>query len=132
MMKLKLTFVLILSVVSVGRGQRGSEAVAYTETHALGIALQSQDALAKISDLPRQISASDYSLNYARQMLVPAMGGSIAAGDFDQDGNADLYVVVPGGSNHLFRNNGNTFADVTEKAGVAGTGAGLSAAFSDY
>src|ERR1700722_11725478 len=47
----------------------------------------------------------------------------VAAGDFDNDGYVDLYVV---GVNHnqLLHNNGDgTFTDVTEKAGVAGAGA---------
>src|SRR5580692_7377242 len=45
----------------------------------------------------------------------------VAAGDFDNDGYVDLYVV---GVNHnqLLHNNGDgTFTDVTEKAGVGGT-----------
>jgi enediyne biosynthesis protein E4 len=45
----------------------------------------------------------------------------VAAGDFDNDGYADLYIV---GVNHnqLLRNNGDgTFTDVTEKARVSGT-----------
>ncbi len=47
-------------------------------------------------------------------------GMGVAVGDFDNDGNDDLYVTGYGG-NHLYRNNGNgTFTDVTEKAGVGG------------
>jgi hypothetical protein len=42
-----------------------------------------------------------------------------AAGDYDNDGDVDLYVLGYGG-NTLFRNKGNgTFEDVTKKAGVA-------------
>jgi enediyne biosynthesis protein E4 len=45
----------------------------------------------------------------------------VAAGDFDNDGYADLYIVGVD-HNQLLHNNGNgTFTDVTEKAGVAGT-----------
>src|SRR2546426_9327088 len=43
------------------------------------------------------------------------------------------YVVVPGGTNHLLRNNGDgTFTDLTSKAGVAGPGSSPSAAFPGY
>ena len=44
----------------------------------------------------------------------------VAVGDFDNDGNEDLYVTGYGG-NHLYHNNGNgTFTDVTSKSGVGG------------
>ena len=58
---------------------------------------------------------------------------SIAVGDYDGDGHPDLYLVVPAGKNHLLHNNGDgTFTDVTEKAGLAGQGASVSASFADY
>ena len=58
---------------------------------------------------------------------------SIAVGDYDGDGHPDLYLVVPAGQNHLLHNNGDgTFTDVTEKAGLAGQGASVSASFADY
>jgi hypothetical protein len=41
--------------------------------------------------------------------------------------------VNPAGTNHLYHNNGDgTLTDITEKAGVAGPGASLSATFADY
>jgi hypothetical protein len=60
-----------------------------------------------------------------------AMG--VAAGDYDNDGFADLYVVGYARS-ILYHNNGNgTFTDVTGKAGVANHGKwGSSAAWFDY
>ncbi len=53
-------------------------------------------------------------------------------GDYDNDGDLDLYVTNYG-PNVLYRNNGNgTFTDVTEKAGVGETRWGTGAAFGDY
>ena len=58
-----------------------------------------------------------------------AMG--VAVGDYDNDGNEDLYVTAYGG-NKLYHNNGDgTFTDVTTKAGVAGSGFSTSAAWID-
>ncbi len=50
----------------------------------------------------------------------PSYGMGALAGDYDNDGDQDLYVTNYG-PNVLYRNNGDgTFADVTAKAGVAG------------
>jgi len=55
----------------------------------------------------------------------------VAVGDYDNDGREDLYVTAYP-RNKLYRNNGNcTFTDVTESAGVAGSGWSSSAAFVD-
>ena len=48
-------------------------------------------------------------------------GMGVAAGDYDRDGNIDLYVTNYS-KNILYRNNGNgTFTDLTDKAGVGTT-----------
>ena len=81
----------------------------------------------------KPIASGEYSLGFARRFLIPAIGGFVAAGDLDGSGYPDLYVVVPGGSNHFFRNLRNgTFAETTKEAGVPGTGSDLSATFGDY
>jgi hypothetical protein len=47
-------------------------------------------------------------------------GMGVACGDYDNDGNVDVFISALG-PNHLLRNKGDgTFANVTESAGVAG------------
>jgi hypothetical protein len=59
-------------------------------------------------------------------------GMGVAVGDYDNDGNGDLYVTSYG-KNVLYHNNGDgTFTDVTARAGVAGGGWSVSAGFFDY
>ena len=62
---------------------------------------------------------------------------SVAIGDYDGDGRADIYIVYPWTSNRLFHQNADgAFSDVTDKAGVAGPvavmGGTASAVFADY
>ena len=59
-------------------------------------------------------------------------GMGVAAGDYDNDGDVDLYVTNVG-RNLLLRNNGaGGFENVAEEAGVADPGWGTSAAFLDF
>ena len=56
---------------------------------------------------------------------------SVAWGDFDNDGDEDLYLTVDG-PNRLFRNDGGgRFTDVTEAAGVGNQGFSVGSAFGD-
>ena len=55
----------------------------------------------------------------------------VAVADYDNDGKEDVFVTAYGG-NKLYHNNGDcTFTDVTDKAGVAGSGWSTSAAWVD-
>ena len=59
-------------------------------------------------------------------------GMGVATGDFDNDGDVDLYVTNVG-PNVLLRNDGGgRFTDVTSTAGVGHAGWGASAVFLDY
>jgi len=59
-------------------------------------------------------------------------GMGVAVGDYDNDGFPDMFVTGFG-ANTLYHNNGNgTFSDVTERAGVKGSGWSASAGFFDY
>jgi hypothetical protein len=72
------------------------------------------------------------------------MAGGVAVFDYDNDGNLDIFFTngadintlqksSPKYYNRLFRNNGDgTFTDVTEKAGLAGTGYDTGVAVGDY
>ena len=61
-------------------------------------------------------------------------GQGVAVGDYDNDGDQDLFLTHFQGPNILYRNKGDgTLADVTAAAGVAGDGRwSVSAAFLDY
>ncbi len=79
--------------------------------------------------------------------LPEDMGSGAAWGDYNNDGNVDLYLVNIAGPltagaaelakspacNKLYRNNGDgTFTDVTTAAGVGFCGIGMGAAWGDY
>jgi enediyne biosynthesis protein E4 len=81
--------------------------------------------------------------------ILEATGSGCAFLDYDGDGFIDLFVVSGGylegisepdspcknknATDRLFRNRGDgTFEDVTEKAGVGGTGYGMGVAVGDY
>ena len=63
--------------------------------------------------------------------LTESLTESVAWGDYDDDGDEDLYLTVDG-PNHLFRNDGGGgFTDVTAAAGVGNQGFSVGTAFGD-
>ena len=89
----------------------------------------------------------DFSLDSCEtpQRHAPeTMAGGVAVFDYDNDGYLDIFFTngadintlkksSPKYYNRLFHNNGDgTFADVTEKAGLAGTGYDTGVAIGDY
>ncbi|VAW42492.1 hypothetical protein MNBD_GAMMA01-982 [hydrothermal vent metagenome] len=81
-----------------------------------------------------------------RESLLPEdMGSGVAWGDYDNDGNVDLFLVNFKGSinsqgtenilgrHALYQNQGDdTFVNVTEKVGLTAQSFGLAAAWGDY
>jgi hypothetical protein len=65
-------------------------------------------------------------------LAVEMYGMGVAAADYDNDGNVDVYITGLG-RNYLFRNTGGgKFVDVTAAAGVASSGFSTAAAWFDY
>ena len=65
-------------------------------------------------------------------LAVEMYGIGVAAADYDNDGNVDIYVTCVG-PNRLFRNaGGGKFVDVTARAGVGDPGFSTAAAWFDY
>ena len=68
-----------------------------------------------------------------RRADVQSYGMGVAIGDYDNDGDSDIFLSAVG-TNTLLRNDGARFTDVTSKAGVAGESDtwSSSAGFVDY
>ncbi len=83
--------------------------------------LYRNDGGLKFTDVTKQAGVAGHSY-----------GQGVAAGDYDNDGDPDLYVTNYG-RNILYRNNGDgTFTDRTRQAGVAAGGWSAGALFIDY
>jgi hypothetical protein len=97
------------------------------------------------------IHFQDHNSATPEKYLIETMTGGVAIFDYDNDGWADIFIVngarihpgqrddeapeksAPEFWNRLYHNNHNgTFTDVTERAGVKGTGYGMGVATGDY
>jgi hypothetical protein len=74
-----------------------------------------------VSHLYRNTGSGKFTdVSAAAGITRPGWGNGVCAGDFDNDGNEDLFVTY-WGPNSLYRNNGKgSFEDVAVQAGVAG------------
>ena len=95
---------------------------------------QQQQLASPIHFSPRPIAFSLDSNETPRRHAPETMAGGVAVFDYDRDGKPDIFFAngadintlkkdSPKYWNRLFHNNGDgTFTDVTEKAGLKGTG----------
>ena len=101
----------------------------------------------RFRDVSREAGIDFVHFDGFRSTQLPEdMGSGVAWGDYDGDGDPDLYLVNEAGPltkrdswgsspahNRLYRNDGDgTFTDVTLEAGVAVREMGMAAAWGDY
>lgn len=110
----------------------------------LPLSRASQPAAAPIHFSFRSIPFSLDSGETYEKHAPETMAGGVAIFDYDNDGNLDIFFTngaeistlkktSPRQWNRLFHNNGDgTFTDVTEKAGLKGTGYDTSVTIGDY
>lgn len=87
--------------------------------------------LGGIIPLQAQVSFADISTTSGFAGTGPNLGISI--GDYDNDGDDDVYVSRKGEANLLYQNNGNnTYQEVAESLGLAYTGNTLASVWGDF
>jgi len=120
----KLSWLSLVLLVAAGMTQQETKAPIRFSFHPIAFSLDSSES--------------------PQRHAPEAMAGGVAVFDFDRDGNPDIFFAnganidtlqkdSPKYWNRLFRNNGDgTFTDVTEKAGLKGTGFDVAVAIGDY
>ncbi len=131
-MKRQSVFTLVLAFLMIGGQVPGAEA---------GNLAQGPGPRSVTAPMPDMAAAATWVVTFtdvAAEMnaAAPGCGTAVAWGDYDDDGDPDLYIVNlgPGGggqANVLLRNDGSTFSDVTAAAGVGDAGPGVAAAWAD-
>ena len=92
-----------------------------TETATFGNVLYRNDGNGRFTDVTETAGVGD-----------TGYGMGVVVGDYDNDGDEDLYVVNFG-PNVLYENNGDgTFTDVTKQAGLEDAAWGICGAFVDF
>jgi Tfp pilus assembly protein PilF len=88
--------------------------------------------------LPRRLQRADYHPAEIANRYLPWVGGAVVLGDYDSDGDLDIYFVnchtnPTASANRLYRNESAwRFTDVSAQAGVGDRGLGTDAVFGDF
>jgi enediyne biosynthesis protein E4 len=88
----------------------------------------------KTNFLYQNVGSSGFSdVTAASGLIVMGFSWNADWGDFDNDGDLDIYVGNSNAANNLFRNNGDgTFTDVSVQYGVADATSTFSCGWADY
>ena len=112
--------------------------------HAIAQPALSQNQSVRFTDVTAQLGIEFRHANgeSGQKYFIEPIGSGVALFDFDNDGDLDLYLAngsdLPGATapipptNRLYRNDGDTFTDVTAQASVGDTGYGLGCCVGDY
>ncbi len=137
---LKLTGFSALAAMSVNFPLCSTIATADQSQPSMETGLSSAPIHFSFRPVPFSLDSGETSEKHAPE----TMAGGVAVFDYDNDGNLDIFFTngadiyslkktSPKYWNRLLRNNGDgTFTDVTEKAGLAGTGYDTGVAIGDY
>lgn len=72
-------------------------------------------------------------VNLSGYTMLAGKGGGVAAADFDNDGDIDLFAPTAGGvPNRLYRNDGGVFAEIAGAVGLASLDPSRAALWFDY
>ena len=104
----------------------------------------SQSGVIRFTDITAELGINFRHVNgeSGQKYFIEPIGSGVALFDYDNDDDLDLYLVngsdLPGivspipPTNHLYRNDGSTFTDVTTEATIGDTGYGLGCCVGDY
>ncbi|MBN2329642.1 MAG: VCBS repeat-containing protein [Candidatus Omnitrophica bacterium] len=123
-------------------GQKSKEAISRNSSKQDDISPASRSRFHFIDAAEKSgLSSFRHILGHPEKIwITDAMGSGVAVGDYDNDGDDDIYFVCgrpeldrpdPQWRNALFRNDGGAFTDVTETAGVGDAGFGMCAVWGD-
>ena len=112
--------------------------------HTIAQPAPSQSQVVRFTDATAELGIEFRHANgeSGKKYFIEPIGSGVALFDYDNDGDLDLYLVngsdLPGVTsllppiNRLYRNDGDTFTDVTVKAAVGDAGYGLGCCVGDY